>query len=359
MRFELKHDKLAAQVYDLASTEAKARRKAESIYQMYEEIGTLRLFTEEELGYLGQFLPVLRPKDSLQRLIQESKKDLGRARREADERERARLEREKELIERSKMRQRRISWVIGVAGVIAVILLYLAFDQYQTAQENLRIAEENKQITEEIRQNLEGKNQLNNALKNQISANLQAMGQENPLAADAHVAELNQKLPSAFIDPRDWTVYETVELNGQIWMAENLNFALASESWYYDNDPKNGKKFGRLYTWDAANKACPAGWRLPTAKEWGDMSNLFGGTTAYLALIEGGNTNFSAQLGGIRYPSDAFDELGTHGYYWSNTEAHEGDASLFTFISEHKVFYQYDYAKSWGFSCRCIKDKLE
>jgi uncharacterized protein (TIGR02145 family) len=27
----------------------------------------------------------------------------------------------------------------------------------------------------------------------------------------------------------------------------------------YDNDPENGEKQGRLYTWDAANKACPNG----------------------------------------------------------------------------------------------------
>ena len=93
MRYELKHDKLAAQIYNLASTEAKARRKAENIYFMYDEIGATRLFTEEELEYLAQFQPVLRPKDSLLSLIEESKKELSRAQREEEEKERERLDR--------------------------------------------------------------------------------------------------------------------------------------------------------------------------------------------------------------------------------------------------------------------------
>ena len=102
MRYELKHDKLAAQVYDLASTEAKARRKAESIYQMYEEIGSIRKFTEEELQYLSQFQGVLHPPDQLMAMIIESRNALGIIRKEAEDRERIRLEREKELLERGK-----------------------------------------------------------------------------------------------------------------------------------------------------------------------------------------------------------------------------------------------------------------
>lgn len=30
----------------------------------------------------------------------------------------------------------------------------------------------------------------------------------------------------------------------------------------------NCKKYGRLYTWNAAMKACPTGWRVPDSRDW-------------------------------------------------------------------------------------------
>ncbi len=80
----------------------------------------------------------------------------------------------------------------------------------------------------------------------------------------------------SFTDPRDGRTYKTVELNGQTWMAENLNFDVGEGCWFYDHDPKNGEKYGRLYTWEAAKRACPAGWRLPARKEWDSLINHFG-----------------------------------------------------------------------------------
>ena len=52
-----------------------------------------------------------------------------------------------------------------------------------------------------------------------------------------------------------------------MWMAENLNIK-TDDSWCYDNKESNCQKYGRLYSWDAAMKACPSGWHLPTREDF-------------------------------------------------------------------------------------------
>jgi uncharacterized protein (TIGR02145 family) len=63
-------------------------------------------------------------------------------------------------------------------------------------------------------------------------------------------------------------------------MAENLNIK-TDGSWCYDNDESNCDKYGRLYNWNAAKTACPAGWHLPSREEWGNLAKAAGGTGEY------------------------------------------------------------------------------
>lgn len=161
---------------------------------------------------------------------------------------------------------------------------------------------------------------------------------------------------SLLIDPRDEQRYKTVEINGKIWMAENLNYEI-THSWYYDNDPKNEKEYARLYTWEAAKKACPPDWRLPKDDEWQGLMDYYrNDKAAYKQLIKGGRSGFNALLGGWRFLDGDYYGLGSYGYYWSSTEGGLGHAWYYSFNSNYSKLGRYHFLKPSGRSCRCLKD---
>ena len=86
---------------------------------------------------------------------------------------------------------------------------------------------------------------------------------------------------------------QTVKIGAQVWMTKNLDVsafrngdpileAKTNEEWikagqneqpawcYYNNDPKNWLKFGKLYNWYAvidSRGIAPEGWRVPSIKD--------------------------------------------------------------------------------------------
>ncbi len=161
--------------------------------------------------------------------------------------------------------------------------------------------------------------------------------------------------------------YKTIEIAGKTWMAENLDIDV-DYSWCYNND-ENCKKYGRLYTWEAANTACKklaGNWRLPTKEEWEALANLYGGVytsgvkgsgkAAYKKLLVGGESGFDALLGGDRYPDGSFWALDYNGYYWSSSAWDEDNAWHFFFGSHDQKLGLGNGRRSFGSSCRCVHD---
>ena len=178
---------------------------------------------------------------------------------------------------------------------------------------------------------------------------------------------------ASFTDARDGQAYKTVALGDKIWMAQNLNVDLDSGSWFYDDDPNNGESYGRLYSWEAAQSACPLGWRLPSDHEWKELALAFGGylegetkedvgdpIPTYQSLTQLDKDNFSAVLGGGRridrdYP---YYHINTDGFYWTSTEYNATRAYRYDFDRNLQKLDRDHQPKTRGYSCRCLKDSL-
>ena len=197
---------------------------------------------------------------------------------------------------------------------------------------------------------------------------------------------------STFTDKRDGKVYRIVEINGQVWMAENLNYAAKGSVCYgeggksilvYDEDDNPSgtifsdtevqahcAKYGRLYDWNTAMTACPAGTHLPSDKEWTRMMEFIGGESKAGTKLKSstgwksdkdvpaGSDDFgwSALPGGLGDWYGYFYNAGNIGYWWSTTEK---NANL---AWSRYMEYNYEYMdiiiiiKTDLLSVRCVQD---
>jgi len=169
-----------------------------------------------------------------------------------------------------------------------------------------------------------------------------------------------------FTDPRDGKVYKTVKIGNQVWMAENLNYEVEGSK-CYDNDSANGQKYGRLYNWETAKKACPEGWHLPSNSEWQELVNFVGGKIAGKKLkakngwdYNGNGTDdygFSALPGGVGYSSGRymFGSVGRLGRWWTATEV---DACYRYMCDDAKYVGSDIGSKTELYSVRCVRVDL-
>ena len=172
---------------------------------------------------------------------------------------------------------------------------------------------------------------------------------------------------TTFTDDRDEKTYKKVTIGTQTWMAENLNYAAKGSKCYGDSDD-NCVKYGRLYSWSTANKACPAGWHLPTDDEWKTLEKFTGDSStagAKLKSTAGWNENgngsdeygFSALPGGGNFNGENFDVAGSRGNWWSATEygAYLALGSGVEYSNECLGKLDCDEYSDL-FSVRCVKD---
>lgn len=149
-----------------------------------------------------------------------------------------------------------------------------------------------------------------------------------------------------------------VTIDKQVWMSENLNVekfrngdripeSKSDEEWqkaginreptwcYYNNNPENGERYGKLYNWFAVNDPrglAPEGWKIPSDEDWTRLTDFLGGEddagTKMKSISgweddgeEGTNeSGFSGLPGGGRYNYGTFGDIGEFGVWWSSTE---------------------------------------
>ena len=173
----------------------------------------------------------------------------------------------------------------------------------------------------------------------------------------------------SFTDERDGKSYKWVQIGNQVWMAENLAYDTGWGCWSYDENERNVSKYGYLYRWETAKKACPEGWRLPSNDEWSALidyikSKGYNGDEGYVLKAETGwkdngngadKFNFKALPGGMRHYREGFKDIKSNGYWWSSTER------VVTALRIHISYYsskfkRLPYDKDYGFSVRCLRD---
>jgi len=174
----------------------------------------------------------------------------------------------------------------------------------------------------------------------------------------------------SFTDPRDGRVYKTVKIGNQVWMAENLSYN-ANDSKCYDDESANCDKYGRLYNWETAKKACPAGWHLPNDAEWETLVGYAGGSQMAgkkLKSTNGWNNNgngtdeygFSALPGAGNVNNNGGNpdqfRIGNSGFWWSATGYDYKANSYYIGYNEDAVSGGSIGRMAGSFSVRCLQD---
>ena len=189
--------------------------------------------------------------------------------------------------------------------------------------------------------------------------------------------------------------FPTVKIGNQQWMSKNLDVDcyangdpipqvqkpeewknLETGAWcYYNNDPENGKSFGKLYNWYAVNDPrglAPKGWKIPSDEEWTILIDNLGGifvagtkmknTSGWADGTNGNKGNstsesgFSGLPGGNRDYDGTFFSIGNNGYWWSSTEDSTNNAWTRNLDYYNGDAGRNDYNKAVGFSVRCLRD---
>jgi uncharacterized protein (TIGR02145 family) len=185
---------------------------------------------------------------------------------------------------------------------------------------------------------------------------------------------------------------QTVTIGDQVWMSKNLNAdkfrngdpipeAKTDEEWikagenkqpawcYYDNDPANGEKYGKLYNWYAVNDPrglAPVGYHVPSDSEWKQLIKNLAENIEFLDTAEerikqlmdkANEIGFSALPSGARSNDGPFGLLGSSGYWWSSKES-SMDSKWGAWFQEfdYKNIEALEGGKDNGMSVRCLKD---
>jgi uncharacterized protein (TIGR02145 family) len=163
---------------------------------------------------------------------------------------------------------------------------------------------------------------------------------------------------------------------------DSVPYAKTAEDWekagkeqkpawcYYNNDPANDSKYGKLYNWYAVNDSrglAPAGWHIPSDVEWKQLTDFIGGNEAAgkkLKSISGWELNgngtnesgFNGLPGGYRYDYGFFNYGGLFAVWWASPVNYTSFAWLYYQAYNFGNAFRYFPTKAFGFSVRCVKN---
>ncbi|MBP7415796.1 MAG: hypothetical protein KA831_04015 [Pyrinomonadaceae bacterium] len=197
--------------------------------------------------------------------------------------------------------------------------------------------------------------------------------------AAAFAQGVGQEAKSSFKDKRDGQVYGIKKVGTLTWMKENLRYDYPDESWCYDDEEQACAELGMLYTFEAARKACPVGWRLPTDADWMDLEKALGMPQNQLTidgygtprgnegqkLKTGGSSGLEFKISGFATISDGaatFDGIDgdrPRSYFWTATSRTvKGQINAYRRRIEAKngnIFRFSNPAAGYAVAVRCVQ----
>ncbi|HMR90905.1 MAG TPA: FISUMP domain-containing protein [Chitinophagaceae bacterium] len=182
-------------------------------------------------------------------------------------------------------------------------------------------------------------------------------------------------------DPRDKQRYSVKKFGKQLWMTADLQYRPVDDNgfWIYKD---SAAAYGAYYNQEAAKKACPPGWHLPSKAEWlklmGFLSASKNKTAGVKVLLDdilaGGKKGTGFSLGGL-YNAErkVFAGADIMGYYWTSTDTlwNSSDTAMMKYngrkfagthiypvaVDSGHIEPTFLPASHFGLLCRCVKDK--
>ncbi len=197
----------------------------------------------------------------------------------------------------------------------------------------------------------------------------QALHSKNlPIEFPKEFDEKGNPIPKGiFVDPRDQNEYEWVRIDSSLWIAQNINFATEQGSLCMQCN-----NWGRLYDFEAVQKACPKGFHIPSEAEWNSLlksvgnnpgeklkatfgwdpigsTGIFGNGTNDLGFqIKASGGHFAAA--NVPLKERQFDQAGKKAFLWT------AEGTVVVFFYENNKSQIQKWNPIHGASLRCIKD---
>ena len=164
--------------------------------------------------------------------------------------------------------------------------------------------------------------------------------------------------------------FHTVELGGKTWMANNL-YGTESGTNYQDSEILT-TIFGKYYSWNEAQEACPEGWHLPSAAEFDaclgdnsgslmvDASFIDETMWSYWPQVKITNsTQFCAIP--VGYRDMTYEDVPEKGFkqfacFWTSDDLEDRGEFRYLFEEDVEVHKSQGDKETLAMSVRCIKD---
>lgn len=199
---------------------------------------------------------------------------------------------------------------------------------------------------------------------------------EDGSTQDVSVLPPSEVVADSFVDERDGRMYKTLKFENQLWMAQNVTYAIG------DSLLENGayrywgiletdlammlshQDIGWRYNWREVQDACPEGWRIPSSDDAKKLLKHVGGGLGNAAFFTSGLQNSQDIYGFAALPSEyerggctkavngcAYGAIGTK--FWISDSTSDGAKVLSFDIRDAKI----EFANAAEYlPVRCVKD---